>query len=176
MITAQNENPHKNPMIKQGSNHVEKPMEWPNEDQILSLPFGLIGFPKMNEIEIVYSKEELPFLRMRQVKSEDKLEFLILEPYGLFPDYKVEISAEDIERLEIKSEKDVYLLNIVTVSSTDSQNTKITVNLVAPIVFNKKTLAGKQVIITNYKEYSSSHLLFSGHPDTKEEPRTSKEG
>ena len=133
---------------------------------ILSLPFGLVGMPEINEVQIVYSKDELPFMRMQETK-EDGIEFFVLEPTDLIPDYSLEIRDEDLEILGIKSEQDVYLLNIVTVHSCETN--KVTVNLIAPLVFNKKTLEGKQVILGNFQEYSDSYILTEDEAEVPKE-------
>ena len=142
---------------------LESPEE---QEQYLTLPCGLMGFPDIREVEVVYAKDEIPFLRLREVNSENEaIEFVVVEPYGLFSDYEVEISTEDMEYLDIKSEEDVYLLNVVCI--TNEKNVRVDVNLVAPIVFNKKTFVGKQIIINNFFKYSTNYVLYSERGDSK---------
>ena len=123
----------------------------------VKLPLGLMGFADLKELELVYSQEELPFMHLQQKEAEG-LEFLVIEPYGLIPDYKVEIADQDLEFLELTTPEDVLLLNIVTIAGDDKR--KVLVNLVGPIVVNRKTQKGKQVVIANYQEHSAKHLLF----------------
>ena len=132
---------------------------------ILSLPYGIVGMSDIKEVQVVYGQEELPFMRMQETK-EDGLEFFVLEPNGVIPDYSLEIRDEDLELLGIESEKDVYLLNIVTVHKCNTN--KVTVNLIAPLVFNKKTLEGRQVIIGNFQDYSDSYLLTEDGAEVQE--------
>lgn len=122
----------------------------------LNLPFGIIGFKEFKKAEIVFSEEELPFLRLRE-PGEEGLEFLVMEPYGMIPNYTLEIGDEDLRDLNIESQKDVHLLNIVTVHG--DQRSRVTVNLIAPIVINKKTLQAKQVIVSNFHKYTAKYLL-----------------
>jgi flagellar assembly factor FliW len=50
------------------------------------------------------------------------------------------------------------VLNIATVKSWSPQ--RVTANLVAPLVVNRKTGVGKQVVLTNYQKYSVNHPLI----------------
>lgn len=138
---------------------LETPPQEKNTEpcSVVKLPLGLMGFTDIKELELVYSQEELPFMHLQQTEANG-LEFLVIEPYGLIPDYKVEISDQDIEFLEIKKPEDVLLLNIVTIAGEEKR--KVLVNLVGPIIVNRKTQRGKQVVIVNYQDHSAKHLLF----------------
>lgn len=124
----------------------------------IDLPLGLIGFPNLKKLKITAHKEEAPFLHLKEAEKEE-IEFIALEPYGIFKDYKVEILDPDLDFLNIKSADEVYILNIVSLQEDASQ--KATVNLVGPIIINRTSLIGKQIVIGNYKDYSSNHPLFS---------------
>lgn len=127
--------------------------------QRIRFPKGIIGFPAFQHAELIYMKDEFPFLRLSHlVKGKGAaLEFMVLEPYGVYPEYKVDIAQQDLDFLEIKSPKDVHLLNVVSIRP--GKNAQVVVNLIAPIVINKRTLRGKQVVIRNYKSYSAEHIL-----------------
>lgn len=138
-----------------------KPAQPQAKQERFYFPKGIVGFPAFQHAELVYKKEELPFLRLSHlVKGKGAaLEFLVLEPYGIYPDYKVQIAQQDLDFLEIKSPKETYLLNVVTVRPGKKGNNVI-VNLVAPILINKRTMRGKQIMIMNYKQYSAEHVLY----------------
>lgn len=123
----------------------------------ISLPSGLVGFSDIREAEILYTEEELPFLRLKAT-GEQSLHFLVVEPAGLIPDYNVEIPDKDLAFLDIQSAEDVLILNIANVQSR--QPLHISVNLIAPLVVNRKTLQAKQVVIENCEDYSITHTLF----------------
>ncbi|OHE74176.1 MAG: hypothetical protein A2007_00460 [Verrucomicrobia bacterium GWC2_42_7] len=124
---------------------------------IVKLPLGLLGFPELKEMEIVYSKAELPFMRLRQVKENNRLEFMIIEPNGLIDNYKIEISDQDLLFLGIEGPNDVLVLNIATI-----HNSMVTINLIGPIIVNRKTRLAKQVVIENHTQYSENHVLYQG--------------
>jgi flagellar assembly factor FliW len=60
------------------------------------------------------------------------------------------------------SADDAQVLNIVTVHS--SRPHFVTVNLVGPVVINRHTNVGKQIIILNWSKYSSQHSLIDQRP------------
>ena len=125
----------------------------------LKLPQGLFGFGDLREMELLFDQEELPFMWLREDKK-DGLAFIVLEPGGIIPDYSVEVSDSDVGVLGITGPEDTMILNIVTLPP--DQVGKISLNLVGPIIVNRRTLVGKQCIINNHEEFSARHLLDVG--------------
>lgn len=122
----------------------------------LTLPQGLFGFSEIRSMELFYDKEELPFMWLRE-QNKNGLAFIVIEPGGIIPDYAVEISDADVELLGITGSDDTMILNIVTLPS--EQSSKISVNLVGPVIVNRNSLAAKQCIINNHDKYSARYLL-----------------
>jgi flagellar assembly factor FliW len=50
------------------------------------------------------------------------------------------------------------ILNVATIKSYEPQ--KVTLNLAAPILINRRTRVGKQVVLLNYQNYSTTHVLI----------------
>jgi len=125
----------------------------------VSLPTGLFGFSEIRSMELVFDKEELPFMWLREEKK-DGLAFIVIEPGGIIPNYSVEISDLDVEALQITEAEDTMILNIVTLPH--DQSGKISLNLVGPIIVNRRSLVGKQCIINNHEQYSARHVLDVG--------------
>ena len=128
--------------------------------QKIRLPAGLIGFADFTEAEIVYKSEELPFMWLKGTGA-NKFSFIVVEPAGLIRDYEMEISDTDTEVLGIKSPAEAMILNIATLhKGQNSQKSRITLNLVGPVIINRQTLKARQVILNNAQKYSANHLLF----------------
>lgn len=125
----------------------------------VSLPDGLFGFPEIRSMELVFDQDELPFMWLREDK-QDGLAFVVIEPGGVIPNYSVEIADGDVELLNISGPEDTMILNIVTLPP--DQSGKISLNLVGPIIVNRKNLIGKQCIINNHEEFSARHILDVG--------------
>ena len=132
---------------------------------IVSFPQGIFGFPDLATCELIYNPEELPFMWLQEQKK-DGLAFIVLEPIGFIPDYTVEIPDADVAFLGIESPDDVLILNIVTIDKDVPQ--KITANLVGPLIVNRRSRQGKQVIITNYERYSAKYELPTGSTEGEE--------
>jgi flagellar assembly factor FliW len=124
----------------------------------IHLPGGLVGLVDLKDFELIADEESLPFLRLRSL-DEPPIEFVVIEPHGIFPDYAIEISDEDAEELGITSAEDNPLvLNILTIKSMQPQ--WVTANLVAPIVVNRVLGVGKQAVLENYTRYSTTYPLI----------------
>ncbi|MGB0372984.1 MAG: flagellar assembly protein FliW [Opitutales bacterium] len=127
------------------------------------LPNGLVGFPEINNVDVIYDEAELPFMWLRS-NTETDLSFIVIQPNGIVDDYQVELMQGDVDELEIKTSEEVLVLNIVIIRNEESGR-KIFTNLVGPIIVNRRTGIGKQVIIQNYEDYSARHLLYDEAAD-----------
>ncbi len=122
------------------------------------LPAGLIGFADATRFELLINEEEAPFMWIRCVDRHE-LGFIVVEPSSILSDYDVEISDEEAKKLDIANSEDALVINIVTVH--DDSIESATVNLVGPIVINRQTLQGKQVIANNYVKFSARHPVLA---------------
>ena len=128
-----------------------KPMEF-------RLTKGLVGFPDENEFELLVNTEELPFMWIRSTKNHE-LGFVVLEPAQFLTEYEIEIADDDAEELGITSFDDALVLNIVTIRGEENLESA-TANLVGPIVINRNSQVGKQVIVSNHMKYSTKHPIL----------------
>lgn len=124
----------------------------------LSLPEGLVGFEEYKSFELLSVPDQYPFLWMR-LKGLDTLDFVVIEPGGIIPDYEVELFDEDAALLGLATPEDAIVLNIVTVRH--GINASATVNLVGPVVINRRTGRARQCILANYARYSAHHPLVA---------------
>jgi flagellar assembly factor FliW len=85
------------------------------------------------------------------------MEFVVIAPSHLLDGYKIVLRDEDVESLQIQEPSAAMVLNIVAIHSHEPQY--VTVNLVGPIVVNRYTLIGQQVIIENSSDFSIEHVL-----------------
>lgn len=128
-----------------------KPMEF-------ALPGGLIGLEDATRFELLINEEEKPFMWIRCVDRHE-LGFIVIEPASVLSDYNPEIADDDATKLGIEDPADVIVLNIVTLNGDDIE--QATVNLVGPIIINRGTLSGKQLIVANYMKFSARHPILS---------------
>lgn len=129
----------------------------------LELPQGLIGFGSYKRAELLYLPDHLPFLWMKMYSVIDHLHFIVIEPGGIVPGYEPEIFDEDAEQLDLRDPAEAMILNIVTLKR--QQPVEATVNLIGPLVVNRRTRIGRQLVISNYSRYSAHHALVE-HPQS----------
>lgn len=123
-------------------------------ENILNLPLGLLGFEQHKQYVLLAHEEEVPFSWL-QMLEPPRQSFLVIPPAVVLPDYRPELSEEDVQFLGLQSSEDALVFNIVTLRRTG----EATVNLKGPIVVNRHTLVAKQVIPLNVADYSLQHAL-----------------
>lgn len=121
---------------------------------VLNLPLGLLGFEEVKHYVVLQNPEEHPFMWL-QMTEAPKQAFLIVPPSAVVPDYRPEISDDDVAFLCLKSPEDAVIVNIVTLRTGSTS----TVNLKGPIVFNRHTRIGKQVIPLNASRFTLQYPL-----------------
>ena len=115
-----------------------------SDQTMIELPFGLLGFERVKKYVLLARPEEAPFMWM-QMLDNARRSFLIVSPFVVVPDYQPDIPADDVAFLGLTEPSDALVYNICTVRAT----TRATINLKGPLVFNRHTMVGKQVIPNN---------------------------
>jgi flagellar assembly factor FliW len=123
----------------------------------LDLPHGIIGFAQYKRAELLYLPDHLPFLWMKLHSERDDLHFIVIEPGGIVPGYEPEIFDLDAEALDLRDPAEAMILNVVTLKR--QHPVEATVNLIGPLVVNRRTRIGRQLVISNYSRYSANHAL-----------------
>src|SRR3954467_9032149 len=119
-----------------------------NSENVIQMPSGLLGFENLKRFVLLSNKDEAPFSWF-QVIDDASLAFLVLSPFEAIPDYQPEISDEDAAYLGLKKSDDAIIYNIVTLRPGNA-----TINLKGPIVINRFSLRGKQVVLQNASKWS----------------------
>lgn len=142
-------------------------LDAPSANEIV-LPHGIIGFGRCRSAELLYLPDHLPFLWMK-LSGPEPVQFIVIEPGGIIADYEPEIFDEDAQQLDLRDPAEAMILNIVTLRR--QQPVEATVNLVGPVVINRRTRIGRQLVISNYSRYSAHHALVE-NPQTQPCVRT----
>jgi flagellar assembly factor FliW len=123
----------------------------------IELPAGLIGMPHLRRFQVAALPESWPFVSLRSLGAEE-IHFLAVSPQNLLPDYQLELGDDDTAALDLATPEDALIYNIVTVHNTARQY--VTANLIGPIVVNRRTRLGRQVILANSDDFSAKHPLI----------------
>ncbi len=113
-----------------------------DEKQEITFAEGLFGFEKYKKYYLL-ENENSPFLWL-QSSDEPSLAFILIDPRQFKEDYKLKLSEEDYNSINIK-DKESELIDFVIVT-VPSDPEKMTANLQGPIIINIKKKIGKQVI------------------------------
>jgi flagellar assembly factor FliW len=132
-----------------------------SEKDIFHFEHGIPGFLDEKQF-VLLPLEDTPFVILQSVKTP-ALGFAMINPFGYFPDYDIELDEQTVTQLELSSEKEVIVYVILTVADPFDNTTA---NLQAPIVLNYKKKLGKQVILTN-TQYKTKHRLFPEKVEAK---------
>jgi flagellar assembly factor FliW len=122
-----------------------------------TLPQGIIGFRDYTQAELVYLPDHLPFLWMKLSNGQDAVHFVVIEPAGLIAGYTPEVFDDDAAQIDLRDSSEAMVLNIVTLEQQRPLEAKV--NLIGPILVNRRTKIGRQLVISNYSRYSAHHPL-----------------
>lgn len=125
------------------------------ENDIITLPEGLVGFPEYTRYVLLDHDKDSPF-KWLQSLDEGAVAFVVMSPLMFRPDYTVEVTEEEVSSLTLESAEDAVISVIVTIPSDPK---KISANLKAPLVFNAKNRIGKQVIVKD-AQYQTKHFII----------------
>ena len=135
-----------------------RPVQADRSQHVLTFPFGLLGFESFKRYLLLARPEEAPFLWLR-VLERPEVAFLVVSPTAVTPDYTPEISDEDARFLDLRTPADALIFNIVTLRGQNDA----TVNLKGPVVVNRRTLIGKQVIPLDASDFPVCQRISVTH-------------
>ena len=115
---------------------------------------GLVGLSELKHFTLQQSVDMLPIALLHS-KEEKGLSFIVADPNGWFPDYKFNISDDDMAAIKAGDVNDLIVLVIINVSSDPFQ---ITANMVSPLVINPKSKLGIQLVL-EHSPYMARHPL-----------------
>lgn len=125
------------------------------EEDVIEFKKGIPGFDELKKFVNFPIEDNEVFSVLHSIENSE-IGFIVTSPFSIIKDYEINLDDSVIERLRIEDEKDVLVLNTVTLHS---KLENITVNLCAPIVININTKLGEQIILNNGK-YQIKHPLF----------------
>jgi len=128
-----------------------------SDEKIIEMPHGMIGFSNERLFTLLKHADGSPFYWFQSVQSEE-LAFVVTDPLLFEPHYEIYLNEEDKKDLELDEIKEGIQVLVVVNISNNGSSTKITMNLLAPIVINTEKKIAKQIIMYN-SSYSHRHLL-----------------
>jgi flagellar assembly factor FliW len=129
------------------------------ETDIVRFPFGLASFEQESQFLVIEPPGSAPLTFLQSLRLPS-LCFLALPVEGVDPDYKLEITREDLASLGLQTGRqprigeEIRCFAVIVVA----ENGHISANLLAPVVINPATRRGVQAIRID-SIYSHQHSL-----------------
>lgn len=130
-------------------------LELLHEKQIETGP-SILGFEEYHTFQIFVEEEDSNFAYLQSLDDEN-IGFFTVYPFALYPEYSVELDDAIITKLEISNEEEVAILCLITLRETLELST---MNLLAPIIINTRTLKASQYVLPPKFEYSARTPLI----------------
>ena len=108
---------------------------------------GIPGFESYNYFNVNAIEGNERFYNIVS-KEDSNIGFVSISPFDIKKDYEIDLDDEFVKELDIKAERDVLVLCLITLGKTLKDSTA---NLKAPIIINIKNNRGKQLILQDDK-------------------------
>jgi flagellar assembly factor FliW len=110
----------------------------------VTFPAGLPGFPHAHRFQLAPLGEgESPFLLLRAI-DDPVARFVVVSPWAFYPGYEFGLREEEAARLGVVAARDALVFCMVTLGDSPRH---ATVNLLGPVVVNRRTLEAAQVVV-----------------------------
>lgn len=126
-----------------------------NEGKVLLFERGIPGFEHLRRFTIVELEQTKPFCWLTSLE-DPTIALPIVNPWLVRVDYSFELGEADRKELKLESTEDVEVWVIVTIPQNAPK--EATVNLLAPIVVNRKKNLAKQLLLEG-SEYKLKHRI-----------------
>jgi flagellar assembly factor FliW len=115
-----------------------------SEKQKIMFPAGLFGFESLKEY-VMLDAEQQPFFWLQSMESA-AVSFIMISPFLFKPDYELNLADDELADIGLSSPEAALVFSVVTMPADGSP---MTANLQGPIVINRDTRLGKQVILSD---------------------------
>ena len=127
-----------------------------DEKKVVHFAQGIPAFEDEHAFVVIPYDEESPYFFLQSLQTPD-LAFLMTVPYLFFKDYEFEIDDATEQKLGLESPDDVIVYTLLTIPQGRIDD--MTANLMAPVIINQRTMAGKQLVLEK-GAYTTKHRLF----------------
>jgi len=118
------------------------------ESRIIDFPAGIAGFEDCRRFTLFHPEGEKPKYFILQSLDDVELAFYVTDPLPLGFDYELQLSAEEMQMLQISDLKEAAVLVILSKRQGDQG---VQANLKAPLIINPQAQRGLQHIFTELR-------------------------
>lgn len=121
-------------------------------DAVISFAEGLVGQPDWCRF-VLLGGDDTEVVGVLQSVDDEALSLMVTRPTLVVPEYRVPLGAIDRAALQLDADQEPVILTTVTVHGGT-----ITTNLMGPLLINPRTLAARQVVLTD-SQYTTTYPL-----------------
>lgn len=118
------------------------------EEKMIKMPFGMLGFPDKKKFIILQHQENSPFFWYQSI-DDPGIAFVITNPFLFIPNYKVDLAATLKEMSWNGDGNNRYLDLFIVVNIPRGMPHKMTGNFIGPILVNTKNFQAVQIILSD---------------------------
>jgi flagellar assembly factor FliW len=126
-----------------------------DERQKIFFPQGLLGFESLQDY-VLLDAERQPFYWLQSVDNV-QVAFILINPFLFRPDYEANIDNEELKQISISDPGKALIFSIVTIPP---EGGSMTANLQGPLVINRDTRQGLQVVLTDSR-WKTKHDIMA---------------
>jgi flagellar assembly factor FliW len=126
-----------------------------DERQRISFPLGILGFEPVKEY-ILLDAERQPFYWLQALDVE-QVAFILINPFLFRPDYELDVNDEELQDIGLSGPEKALIFSVVTIPPDGGP---MTANLQGPLIINRETRSGKQVVLTDLR-WKTKHDIMS---------------
>lgn len=127
-----------------------------DESRVITFPKGLLGFPKYKQYVLLEAGEDSYFWWLQSVDLPD-LAFVVTDPSLFVPTYRVPLSPEQLEQMQLGSVDEAQVFVIV-----NKRGNMLTGNLQGPLVIRVAQRVGEQLVLSDRRFTTRVPLVEMG--------------
>jgi flagellar assembly factor FliW len=128
-------------------------------ETLVTFPHGLVGCESWKHFVLIETPNEP--VHQLVCLDEPEIAFLVAEAWAVAPEYRVDLTEADEQVL---GSRDLASLHMLCTLTMNREAPMLTANLVGPLVINRASGVGKQVVLVN-NGYSLKHPVLDRLPE-----------
>ncbi len=114
-----------------------------NREDVIELPDGLVGMPKLRKWLLLDMDEDVPIKWFQSLDRGD-FGFPVMQPHFFHDNYEVDVPR--VAKMRMRTQDDENLMSLI-ITTVHPGGTMMTGNLVAPLVLDSESRCGVQLTL-----------------------------
>ena len=128
------------------------------DERVITFSKGLLGFPRFKNYVLLEPADDSCFYWLQSIDAPD-LAFVVTDPSGFVPTYRVPIRGEQMHELGMDAAEDAQVFVIV-----NKRGDMLTGNRQGPLVINVQSRMGEQLVLSDRRFTTRVPLVEIGQP------------